>query len=76
MGLIASAFLMMTAGLMASLNSSVNAHGAMLAVRGERIAKLEESVVGATHRQDELKSTLEKIENKLDVLLERINGKK
>jgi uncharacterized protein YoxC len=75
MSVAASILILLVAGLLNEFRNKLNEHSSVLAAWGERIAHLESQSDGVERRQNELKESLEKIDLKLDTLIERIGRK-
>ena len=76
MGLIGSAVVVFSGACYTQVLLKLNEHSEILAQRGERIAHLESQTNGTERRQNELKAALDKIEVKLDTLIDKVNNKK
>ena len=75
MGLIGSAVVVFSGACYTQVLLKLNEHSEILAQRGERIAHLESQTNGTEQRQAELRAALDKIEAKLDVVIEKVNRK-
>ena len=75
MGIIGSAVVLFSGACYTQILIKLNEHSEILAQRGERIAHLESQTNGTEQRQAELRAALDKIEAKLDVVIEKVNRK-